>query len=94
VLFSTSTTLLLILIVARPFAVRMFSHEDLVFEWIPSEILHSVIGDRCQWNSGPAMILASASGCTERSAGSSLIDSQVQRTRDLAVIFTAYESAS
>ena len=29
---------------------------------------------------------------TERSAGGSLIDSQVQRTRDLAVIFTAYES--
>jgi hypothetical protein len=30
----------------------------------------------------------------ERSASSSLIDSQVQRTRDLAVIFTAHESAS
>jgi hypothetical protein len=27
-------------------------------------------------------------------AGSSLIDSQVKRTRDLAVIFTAYECAS
>jgi hypothetical protein len=44
-------------------------------------------------NSGSGMILGSASG-SERSAGSSLIDSQVQRTRDLAVIFTAYDSAS
>ena len=45
------------------------------------------------WTQGPGMILASAPG-RERSAGSSLIDTQVRLTRDLAVIFTAYESAS
>ena len=72
----------------------VLSHEGLVFEWVPSEILHPVIGARCQCDLRVRHDLGLRFRGSERSAGSSLIDSQVRRTRDLAVIFTAYESVS
>jgi hypothetical protein len=52
------------------------------------------VGARCQCELRVGHDLGLRFRGSERSAGSSLIDSQLRRTRDLAVIFTTYESAS